>query len=228
MVICAEPVVIDKVWGHEIVNENHELFCSKKLMLKKGAFCSYHCHKLKLENFSLIAGHIRLEVEEEMIDMLPGMSKTIFPGFYHRFAGYVDSEIFEASTHHRDDDSYRKEESYLARRIYAIDIDGTLENCGGCVKREHLIDKDIVVVSSKSRTRSREACEDLGIYPLEIINSRILSKTEELRYVDRLYPLRRTLYIGDQESDRSSAEKAGWQFMSASEFADLESIENGC
>lgn len=228
MVICTEPVVIDKVWGHEIVNENHELFCSKRLMLKKGAFCSLHYHQLKLENFSLISGHIRLEVEEEVIDMWPGMSKTIFPGCCHRFAGYADSEIFEASTHHREDDSYRKESSYLARVIYAIDIDGTLENCGGCVKREHLLDKDVIVVSSKSRERSREACEDLGISPLEIINSRILSKAEELRYVDRLYPLRRTLYIGDQESDRSSAERAGWQFMSARDFADLESIEDGC
>lgn len=219
-VVCGD--VIEKVWGKEIVNENNELFCSKQLALNKGAFCSLHCHKTKMENFALVRGHVRLEVDAEIIDMRPGVAKTIFPGQYHRFAGYMDSLIFEASTYHSEEDVFRKEESFLAPLLLGVDVDGTLVNAGGVVGAEHLRKHNFVIVSSRSRQDSIAICRELGIVPLTVINSRILSKTEELRYVDRLYPLRRTIYIGDQESDRSSAERAGWQFMNPAEFIKLE------
>jgi mannose-6-phosphate isomerase-like protein (cupin superfamily) len=226
MVVCDGVEIVDKVWGREIVNVNNSLFCSKKLMLMKGAWCSKHCHMEKLENFALVKGHIMLEVGDEVIDMHPGMNKTIFPGQYHRFAGYEDSEIFEASTHHDDGDVYRLEDSFLAMELYAVDVDGTLECSGGIVKRAHLSGKEFVIVSSRSTKRSLEACEMMKLTPLSIINSRILSKTEELRCVDRMFPIRRTVYIGDQDSDRVSALKAGWKFMTPKEFVSLE--EMGC
>ena len=43
--------------------------------------------------------------------MVSGDSLRIKPGTYHRFTGLEDSEIFEFSTKHSDEDSYRKVES---------------------------------------------------------------------------------------------------------------------
>ena len=43
--------------------------------------------------------------------MLQGDSLRITPGMKHRFTGLEDSEIMEFSTHHKDEDSYRDEES---------------------------------------------------------------------------------------------------------------------
>ena len=225
MVLVGGSIEIPKLWGKEIVNENHDRFCSKKLVMNKGSFSSIHYHKDKMENFALEKGHLRLELGDEVIDLLPGMSVTIWPEQSHRFAAYEDSEIFEASTFHSDDDVYRIENSYLARELYALDCDGTLANCGGSVEKAHMDGKEYGMVSSRSRSSIVSVCNELGLEPLFVINSRILSKTEELKMVDGEFPLRRTIYIGDQESDMKSAQRAGWQFIFAREFTDLEEID---
>jgi D-lyxose ketol-isomerase len=41
----------------------------------------------------------------------PGGTLRIHPNTWHRFTGVTDAVIFEFSTHHEDDDSYRSEKS---------------------------------------------------------------------------------------------------------------------
>lgn len=103
--------IVPKLWGYEKWLENNEKYCSKVLFVKKGYQCSLHYHKVKDEMFLLTQGHILLELGKEVIHMRQGNFVRIPPGVSHRFRGIEDSEILEISTHHREDDSYRLEES---------------------------------------------------------------------------------------------------------------------
>lgn len=102
---------VPKLWGYEKWIENNEKYCSKLLSLKKGYQCSLHYHKIKDEMFILTKGHVRLEVDQKVVHLKPGMFQRIPPGTKHRFRGIEDSLIIEVSTKHMDDDSYRIEES---------------------------------------------------------------------------------------------------------------------
>ena len=214
-------IVIPKVWGKEIVLHNSNAYCAKRLIIMKGAVSSLHFHKTKMETFNLISGHIKLELDGEIKELLPGDYVTILPGQTHRFSGFEDSDIAEFSTLHKDSDVVRMENSYLSPILYGIDCDGTLANCGGIVEKRHLDGKDFVIISSRSRERSRQACKELGIEPFEIITCRVVSRSEEMKYVDRLFPIRRTIYCGDQESDKLEAERARWEYLSPRDFIDL-------
>jgi len=135
-----------------------------------------------------------------------------------------DSVITEVSTFHKDSDSYREWESHLNPIIYGFDIDGTLEGSDtdpGAVTSEHISDKEFVIVSSRSRSRSQEACDRMGINPLKIYCCRVNSRAEELKRVDRDFPLRRTVYIGDLVTDKEEALLAGWDFYFPDEFVSL-------
>ncbi|MEK7612543.1 MAG: PfkB family carbohydrate kinase [Patescibacteria group bacterium] len=99
-------VRVPKVWGEEhwIVNKQ---YCGKKLILKKNFQCSIHSHKEKDETFYVQSGLVRMEVNNKVHVMKPGDSITILPNTPHRFTGLEDSEIFEFSTTHKEEDSYR-------------------------------------------------------------------------------------------------------------------------
>lgn len=109
--------VHEKVWGHEEWIVNTPLYCGKRLILNKGWRCSMHHHKVKDETFYVSHGIVMIELEsedgaEKSEDVLhPGDSIRVSPGTWHRFTGVTDAVIFEFSTHHEDDDSYRREES---------------------------------------------------------------------------------------------------------------------
>lgn len=101
-----------KVWGEEHWIANTPLYCGKKLLLKKAFRCSIHYHKLKHETFYVQSGLILMEVGDNCFLMKPGDSVEIKQGIYHRFTGCADqNEIFEFSTQHFEDDSYRLIES---------------------------------------------------------------------------------------------------------------------
>lgn len=102
---------VDKIWGHEEIIVNRD-YCGKKLVLKKGFRCSIHHHKIKDETFYIQSGKVLMELGEDAKEkkiMLPGDTIHITPNMWHRFTGLEDSEIFEFSTHHEDEDSYRNE-----------------------------------------------------------------------------------------------------------------------
>jgi len=207
-----------KVWGKELWIENNDLYCGKKLHLLKGGVCSLHHHPTKMETFTIESGCVKLELEEEVFDLAPGESKTILPGQSHRFSGYRDSIISEFSTAHSDDDVVRKTESYLTPVLWCFDIDGTLEASDGIISGESIRGLEFGIVSSRSRARSLEICEAMGIVPNFVVCCRVVGRSEELNSVDRMFPIRRTIYVGDMESDKSEALRAGWQFFYPGEF----------
>lgn len=106
---------VEKVWGHEEWIANNDKYCGKKMVLRKGFRCSMHHHKIKDETFYLASGKVFLETEfagERTNRILtPGDVAHIKVRMWHRFTGLEDSELFEFSTFHMDDDSYRKEMS---------------------------------------------------------------------------------------------------------------------
>ena len=108
-----ERKTVSKVWGQELWLVNTSLYCCKVLVIKKGAECSYHCHKVKTETFIGIKGAAKLTIDGEVYDLSPSArGKTIFPGEYHKFEALTSAEILEVSTHHDDSDSYRLTESH--------------------------------------------------------------------------------------------------------------------
>jgi len=102
--------IVPKEWGEEhwLVND---IYCGKRLILKKGYRCSLHYHKKKDETFYVAKGKVLLELHGKKIIMNPGDSQRIKPNDIHRFSGLENSEIIEFSTHHDEEDTYRKEPS---------------------------------------------------------------------------------------------------------------------
>ena len=105
---------VPKGWGKELWIANTPLYCGKKLILHKGKQCSLHYHKIKDETFFVQSGKLTMELRypdgrrEERV-MKTGDSLHLPPGVIHRFTGIEDCEIFEFSTQHFDEDSYRIE-----------------------------------------------------------------------------------------------------------------------
>ncbi len=108
VVRAADVHRVSKEWGEEqwIVNRD---YCGKKLLLRRNRRCSLHSHRQKDEVFYIAAGKVLMEVAGEEYTLEPGDFIHIRPGDDHRFTGLEDSEIIEFSTHHREDDSYRRE-----------------------------------------------------------------------------------------------------------------------
>lgn len=108
------PIYVPKVWGSEFWISNCEKYCGKLLFIKKSHFLSWHFHKLKTETFYLHSGKLLIKsgwsddiLAAENTVMEPGDIFEVPVGLRHRMIGLLDSELFEFSTTHRDDDSYR-------------------------------------------------------------------------------------------------------------------------
>ena len=108
--------IVDKGWGYEKWICNSELYCGKLLFFFKEKKCSWHFHKLKDETFYLHSGKILLKYgfnsdilksEEKILN--PGDSFYIPPGLKHQMFALENSELYEFSTQHFDEDSYRLE-----------------------------------------------------------------------------------------------------------------------
>jgi rfaE bifunctional protein kinase chain/domain len=118
---------VKKVWGEEhwIVNQD---YCGKKLILKKNFRCSLHHHKIKDEVFYVIKGKVLLEADGKETIMVPGDSFHVKTNCNHRFTGIQNSEIIEFSSHHEDEDSYRKELSGKLKNTFEDKIYDILNN----------------------------------------------------------------------------------------------------
>jgi len=106
--------IVPKGWGHEVWIVNKEEYCGKLLFMKEGKRCSWHYHKLKDETFYLQSGKILLKFSEndnrdsaEEITLSPGDTFYIPIGLRHQMLALEDSELFEFSTQHFDEDSNR-------------------------------------------------------------------------------------------------------------------------
>ena len=109
---CSESKV-NKAWGHEIIFENNEKYCGKLLVFKKGCKFSMHYHMIKDETWYVQEGQfiyrwINTETAQvEFKHLFPGDSVRIPPGHPHQLEAVTDATIFEVSTQHFDEDSYR-------------------------------------------------------------------------------------------------------------------------
>jgi quercetin dioxygenase-like cupin family protein len=105
---------VPKGWGYEKWIVNKKEYCGKLLFIQKGKRCSWHYHKLKDETFYLQSGKIMLyyfdsddfSSAKELV-LNPGDKFYVYPGLRHQMFALEDSDLFEFSTEHFDEDSYR-------------------------------------------------------------------------------------------------------------------------
>lgn len=110
------PEIHHKGWGYEKWIVNKEEYCGKLLFFKRGKKCSWHYHKVKDEVFYLQSGNllVKFSTEDDLqraeeILLFPGDSFHIPIGLRHQMIALQDSELFEFSTQHFEEDSYRIE-----------------------------------------------------------------------------------------------------------------------
>lgn len=106
--------LVNKGWGFERWIVNKPEYCGKLLFFEKGKKCSWHYHKIKDEVFYLQSGKLLvkysdgddLSIADEVI-LEPGQKFYVYTGLRHQMIAIEDSELFEFSTQHFDEDSYR-------------------------------------------------------------------------------------------------------------------------
>ena len=110
----SEIKIVPKGWGHEKWIVNTEEYCGKLLFFNEGKKCSWHYHKDKDETFYLQSGKLLLfhgdhdDIDEATLTILkPGDKFHIYRGLRHQMLAIEPSELFEFSTQHFEDDSYR-------------------------------------------------------------------------------------------------------------------------
>jgi mannose-6-phosphate isomerase-like protein (cupin superfamily) len=106
---------VPKNWGEEIILHNSDKYCGKLLRFNRGAKFSMHFHILKEETWYINKGEFQINyINPENADkfskiLTEGMVIEIEKGNPHQLIALTDGEIFEVSTQHFDDDSYRIE-----------------------------------------------------------------------------------------------------------------------
>jgi len=114
MKTSSEQIFVPKGWGFEKWITNNDKYCGKLLYFVKGKKCSWHYHKIKDEVFYIQSG--KLEVfygeSDSLLDSFSvilekGDSFHVKTGLRHQMIALEDTELFEFSTQHFDEDSYR-------------------------------------------------------------------------------------------------------------------------
>ena len=110
--VC-EGCKVPKGWGEELIIENNEMYCGKLLIFKEGCKFSMHYHLLKDETWYVNKGKfiyrwIDTETAEVITQKLkPGDVVRQRVGQPHQLLALTDGVVFEVSTQHFDEDSYR-------------------------------------------------------------------------------------------------------------------------
>jgi mannose-6-phosphate isomerase-like protein (cupin superfamily) len=106
--------IIKKGWGYEKIIVNNNEYCGKILYFNKHKKCSYHTHILKSETFYLRFGKVLLKIglsdniEDAKDVVLSSGDKIDIPrGTRHQIIALEESELFEFSTQHFEEDSIR-------------------------------------------------------------------------------------------------------------------------
>lgn len=106
---------VPKIWGWERWITNNEKYCGKVLHFDEGHFCSFHYHKIKAEHFYVSMGTIEITygyhediAQAEKATLNVGDAFHVQVGLIHQMRAVGgDAEMFEFSTTHFDEDSYR-------------------------------------------------------------------------------------------------------------------------
>jgi quercetin dioxygenase-like cupin family protein len=107
------PEIVPKGWGHEVIFVNNTLYCGKILHFKKSARFSMHYHLKKKETWYVASGKFQFKyIDTRTADILEttletGDTITNEVGEPHQIICLEEGDIFEVSTTHHDDDSYR-------------------------------------------------------------------------------------------------------------------------
>lgn len=113
MKTTSEQTFVPKGWGFEKWITNNEKYCGKLLFFVKGKKCSWHYHKKKDEVFYVQSGRLLVKYgtinETKEIVLERGDSFHVKPGLIHQMTALEDTEMFEFSTQHFDEDSIRIE-----------------------------------------------------------------------------------------------------------------------
>ena len=104
---------IPKGWGEELIIENNDKYCGKLLIFKAGCKFSMHYHMIKDETWYVSSGSFLYRwIDTETADINEVHLKTgdivrQRPGQPHQLEAIEDGVVFEVSTEHKDEDSYR-------------------------------------------------------------------------------------------------------------------------
>jgi quercetin dioxygenase-like cupin family protein len=110
----AEMHYVPKGWGFEKWIVNNDEYCGKLLYFVKGKRCSWHYHVLKDEVFYVQSGKMLVKYSDEddleeakEVILERGDNFHVYRGLRHQMVALEDTELFEFSTKHLDEDSYR-------------------------------------------------------------------------------------------------------------------------
>ena len=104
---------VNKTWGYEIIFANNPLYCGKILHFYVGKKCSLHFHIKKTETWYIYSGKYKATfintptATYNTIILKKGDIITNEPGKPHQLECIEEGDIFEVSTQHFDEDSYR-------------------------------------------------------------------------------------------------------------------------
>ena len=110
-----KPEIVSKGWGSAVIFANNDMYCGKLLRFDKGSRFSMHFHMKKDETWYLAEGTIRLnwidtkDASKRSEVVRVGEVIRNRPGEPHQVEALSDAVIFEVSTTHFDEDSYRVE-----------------------------------------------------------------------------------------------------------------------
>lgn len=108
-----EDGIVPKAWGEELIFHNDEDYCGKLLRFTGGSRFSFHYHLKKSETWLVHSGEFELkyidpeDATEHFTILNAGNIIEIPQGQPHQLFARTNGEIFEVSTQHFDDDSYR-------------------------------------------------------------------------------------------------------------------------
>ena len=108
-----EGCSVPKGWGEEIIIENNELYCGKVLIFNQGCKFSMHYHLIKDETWYVNEGEFiyrwidtdTAETIEQKLKVGDVVRQRV--GQPHQLIALTDGVVFEVSTQHFDEDSYR-------------------------------------------------------------------------------------------------------------------------
>ena len=110
--VC-EGCKVPKGWGEELIIENNEMYCGKLLIFKKGCKFSMHYHLIKDETWYVNEGEFlyrwidtdTAETIEQKLKVGDVVRQRV--GQPHQLIAETDGTVFEVSSQHFDEDSYR-------------------------------------------------------------------------------------------------------------------------
>lgn len=95
--------IVDKPWGREIWWAVTERYVGKIIEVNAGHALSLQYHERKMETLYFEHGSGILTLDDQELEIEPGLSVTIVPGQRHRITARSDVRVLEASTPETDD-----------------------------------------------------------------------------------------------------------------------------